>query len=423
MISQTLIQVTDTLMVGRLGSEAIACAGLGGTTYFTIMVLLLNGSVGIQILTARRLGENNLSQVGKIATTAFYFSILAGLVITFLGIYSSHFFINLLNDNPQIVQKTTVYIQYRFWGTVFFFVSFGIRGFFDGIGQTYVGMFSSIFTMASNVFLNWVLIFGNLGFTPMGINGAAIASSISGSLGFLVCLPFLAQKEIRHYLQLAKFRYDVKALKNTLVVGFPSALDGLLTHTSFLFFNKMAGMISVYSLAATTILISILAVSFMPGYAFGIAATTILGQAVGKKKFILARIGTYRAAHYSALIMSVMGILFILFGRVIISFFSKEEIMLKETYPALVIVSLAQLGDAYNMVFGSALRSAGFVNWVLVAYFIASYLVMLPIAYLFGVYLDMGTLGLWFSIFVWLYLTAIIFVSKFNKGDWKSKEI
>ena len=118
-----------------------------------------------------------------------------------------------------------------------------------------------------------------------------------------------------------------------------------------------------------------------------------------------------------------MGILFISFGKEIIGLFSSESAVLKETYPALIVISLVQIGDAYHMVFGSALRSAGLVFWVLKVYAFISYLVMLPIAYFLGIYLQLGSLGLWSAISIWLLCLSLIFVWKFNQGDWKTHRI
>lgn len=161
----------------------------------------------------------------------------------------------------------------------------------------------------------------------------------------------------------------------------------------------------------------------MPGFAFGVAATTILGQAMGAGKYQLAKLGTFRSARFSAILMGIMGILFIVFGKEIIRIFSDDPAVIIETFPALIVISLVQVGDAYHMVFGSALRSAGLVVWVLKVYAFISYIIMLPIAYLLGVYFQLGSLGLWSAISIWLICLSVIFVWKFNQGDWKTHKL
>lgn len=161
----------------------------------------------------------------------------------------------------------------------------------------------------------------------------------------------------------------------------------------------------------------------MPGVSFGISAMTILGQSMGAKKFLLAKVAVFRSANYSALFMGLMGIVFILFGHSIIGLFTDSVDLIQETYPALAIISIVQIGDAYHMVFGFSLKGAGLMKYVLIAYTLISYFVMLPTAYLLGIYLKLGTVGLWSSVFLWLFGLAIIFFYKFNKGDWKHNTI
>ncbi|HRG47800.1 MAG TPA: MATE family efflux transporter [Leptospiraceae bacterium] len=423
MLSHTLIQVSDTIMVGKLGSEAIASAGLGGIAYFTILSFLMNGSVGIQILTARRYGEKNEIEIGKIGISVLYFSLVAGFVFSVLGYYLSHWVIALISNDPNIIQSASSYLAYRFLGTIFFFPIFALRGFMDGLGHTYLGMIAAFSSTFSNIFMNWVLIYGNLGFTALGVDGAAIASALSGIPAMLILVVYLFKKDIAYYLKQSHFQFDFLVLKNAISIGLPSAIDGSLTNIAFMVFNKFAGMIGIDALAASQIIISIISLSFMPGFAFGVAATTILGQAMGAGKFQLARLGTFRSAKFSAVLMGIMGILFIVFGKQIIGLFSAELPVIREAYPALIVISIVQVGDAYHMVFGSALRSAGLVVWVLQVYAVISYLVMLPLAYLFGVYLRLGSLGLWSAVSIWLVCLSLCFVWKFNQGDWKHRKI
>ncbi|MCP5501250.1 MAG: MATE family efflux transporter [Leptospiraceae bacterium] len=418
MISQTLIQVSDTFMVGKLGAEAIAAAGLGGLAYFTILAFLMYGSVGVQIVTAKRFGEKKDKELGELLLSLLYFSFFVGILLSLVGYYLAFPYTTLLNNDAALVQKTASYLSYRFVGTFFFFMSFGLRGFLDGLGLTYVGMLSSILTMLSNIFLNWVFIFGNLGVPALGIDGAGIASSLSGGIGLLVFISFLFTKKIQRYFQLSKIIPDFSILKESLFLGLPPAMDGLLTNMAFLLFNKLAGLIGVHSLAASNIIFSIMSLSFMPGFSFGVAATTILGQAIGRKSPFTGIVGVYRSAHYSALLMGIMGLIFIVFGKEIISLFTTETFVIQATYPALILVSLVQVGDAYHMVMGSALRTVGLVYWVMFVYIICSYAIMLPIAYILGIIYNFGTAGLWSSISVWLLVLGFVFTYKFKKADW-----
>ncbi|HNC56309.1 MAG TPA: MATE family efflux transporter, partial [Leptospiraceae bacterium] len=405
------------------GTNGIAATGIGANAYFTVLSFLMNGSVGIQILTARRYGEKNDTEVGKIGISIIYFSFIAGLIISLLGFITANKTIEFISKDPDVIKDASSYLAYRYLGTVFFFPAFAVRGFLDGLGYTYLGMLSAFSATFANIFLNWVLIYGNLGFPALGVDGAAIASALSGLPALFILLVFLFKKEILYFLKKSHYQFDLSVLKNSIEIGLPSAIDGSLTNIAFVIFNKFAGLIGIHSVAASQIILSIISLSFMPGFAFGVAATTILGQAVGAGKYLLAQAGTFRSAKFSAFLMGIMGFLFIVLGKNIIGLFTQEELVIQETYPALVVISLIQIGDAYHMVFASALRSAGLVVWVLIVYVLISYIVMLPFAYMLGIYFQFGTVGLWSGISIWLLCLSSIFVWKFNKGDWKKVKI
>ncbi|MBE7410524.1 MAG: MATE family efflux transporter [Leptospiraceae bacterium] len=423
MISHTMIQVADTMMVGKLGEIALGATGLGGIAYFTILSFILNASSSVQILTARRVGEKNFSGVGKVALSAIGFAIYGGILFSLIGYFLTDSFVQLLSDDQAIIQTAGSYIKIRFLGSGFFFVLFVIRAFLNGLGLTYIGMIAAFVVTFSNIFLNWVLIYGNLGFQAYGVDGAAMASSLAGFIGMVVISLFLLKREVLNYLKSSGKFFDWEVLKEIFYLGFPPGVDGVLTNLAFLIFTKFAGMISTTALAASSIVFSIMTISFMPGFAFGIAATTLVGQALGAGKIRLAYQGTFRAASYSAFLMGFVGLVFIIFGKEIISLFSTDPIIICETYPALFVVSLIQVGDAYHMVVGSALRSTGLVYWVMVVYIFVSFFVMLPLGYYLGVHLKYGTVGLWSSVFVWILSMSVAFVWKFRKKEWVSIRI
>ncbi len=418
MISYTAIMISDTAMVGKLGEVPLAAVGFGGMVYFSIFAFLMGGSMAVQIIVARRYGEKNEIGVGNTLVNSVYVAIVLGSIMSWLGYIYSPNIMSILGDDPEVIAYSGEFLSYRFLGTVFFFVGFALRGFFDGIGIVQAGMLSSIVAALTNIFFNWILIFGNLGFPALGVKGAAIASSLSSIPSLIVIFIFFLRKDILPFFKKQVWTPNYEIIKELCAVGFAPAIEGTLTNISFAGFYKIAGLISTTTLAASSVVISCMSLSFMPGIAFGVAATTILGQAMGQGKIRLAYEGTMRSATFSAMVMGTMGIVFIIFGNQLLSIFTDVPAVIKEGYPALCIVAFVQVGDAYHMVVGSALRSAGMMYWVMFAYLIISFLVMLPLAYFFGIVLKGGSIGIWAAFFIWILLLAISFVRKFRKKEW-----
>ncbi len=418
MISYTAIMISDTAMVGKLGEVPLAATGFGGMVYFSVFAFLMGGSMAVQIIVARRYGEKNEIGVGNTLVNSIYVSLSLGFLLSWVGFLSGPKIMQLLGDDPEVISYAGDFLSYRFLGTGFFFLGFALRGFFDGIGIVQAGMLSSITAAVTNIFLNWILIFGNLGFPAMGVRGAAIASSLSSIPSLIVVILFFFRKDIKLFFKAQVWKPNFEIIKELFVVGTAPAIEGTLTNLSFAGFYKIAGLIGTTTLAASSVVISCMSLSFMPGIAFGIAATTILGQAMGQGKIRLAYEGTMRSATFSAMVMGTMGIIFIVFGRELLALFTDVPAVIREGYPALCIVALVQVGDAYHMVVGSALRSAGMMYWVMFAYLIISFFVMLPLAYIFGILLKGGSVGIWIAFFIWILSLAISFVRKFRKKEW-----
>ena len=419
MISQTAVMITDTAMVGSLGVTEQAATGLGGMIFWTLISFLFGGSIGIQIIAARRIGENNRFSAGLILTTGLIFFSIFGAILAITGYIFSPFLITVLTNKAEILELAVPFLQIRFLGIIFYLLNAVFAGFYDATGKTYISMSSSIAIALSNIILNWIMIFGNAGAPALGVKGAALASSIAGLAGFSILIIFIFQKSFRPFFQKDTRRFKSSVLQEILKIGFAPAMEGFFMHLAFLMFYRLAANISTVSVAATNIVVSIMSISFMPGYAFGIAATTLMGQAMGAKKFKLAEFAVKRSVNYASMLMGSLGINFIIFRRQIISFFTEDPDVMNEAVTALIIVSLAQVGDAYQLVMSSALRGAGLVNWVLRINASVSFLIMLPAAYFAGITLGFGTAGLWSSVFIWLICLGLLFNYKFKKGDWK----
>ena len=181
-LSMTLLNVVDTVMVGRLSPAALAAAGIGGVVYFTVVITLGALSMGTQALTARRHGEKEFSQCGRVLDNSLMLALVLGGIFTLLSPWLARFIAPHLESDPAMGRLLGTYIQYRLYGAVFALINLAFGGFFNGIGRTKVRMNAAIIIAAANILLNYLLIFGSLGFPRLGVQGAAIASTLATAL-------------------------------------------------------------------------------------------------------------------------------------------------------------------------------------------------------------------------------------------------
>ncbi|XDD50631.1 MATE family efflux transporter [Leptospira sp. WS92.C1] len=418
MLSQTVVWITDTMMVGQLGKNSIAAIGIGGIAHFTVLAFLMGFCMGIQVIVSRRFGEKNDSEIGKIGITTLYLSLFFGVFLSIGGAAISGSLMKYLNKDAVVLGLSSDYLYYRFLGTIFFFLLFATRAFTDGLGITTAGLASMIITCFANIFLNWILIYGNLGFEAMGVKGAAIASSLAGGAGLIAFPYYFYKKNLGKYFSGIRWGFSFSHFKEILQASTAPALAELLNNISFMIFIEFATIVGTTALAVTNMLFSTLSLSFLPGYAFGVAATTILGQSLGAGKAKLAYHGAFRSGFFAACVMGSMGLAFILFGKTMLSVYTTDKELIQEGYIPLVILGIVQIADAYHMVIACALRGAGLQGFVFRVYTTVSYLVFLPTAYFLGIYMGLGSAGLWSGIVAWVFVLAVTFIFRFRKRDW-----
>lgn len=185
-IAQNVVNVTDTAFLGQVSNAALGAAGNAGIFYFVMIITGMGFTTGAQIIIARRNGEKNYSQIGRVLDHTFYFIIPFAFLLFFLvQIFSANFF-DLITQSENIKTLANEYINTRMWGVLFAFLNFAFIAFYVGITKTRILSYVTILMMLINVVLDYILIFGHFGFEPMGVKGGGF--SISNIRTFCFCV-------------------------------------------------------------------------------------------------------------------------------------------------------------------------------------------------------------------------------------------
>ncbi len=175
MTSQTVLNLVDTAMVGRLGPAAQAAAGLGSFAFWVLANLVIAVGTGVQAVASRRDGEGDSEGVGAALDTGLVLAAVLGLPLGYLFAQASPNLFPLLSDDTQVVAGGVGYLAIRLMGLGVVAANYCFRGFYNGIGMSRVYMGTLATMHLVNVVLNWLLIYGNLGLPAMGVQGAALA--------------------------------------------------------------------------------------------------------------------------------------------------------------------------------------------------------------------------------------------------------
>lgn len=424
--TQMLLSLIDTAMVGRLENSKVALAALGLAflASWAITSLFSSLSTGTHVLIARRQGEGNMRGVSEALNNSLLLSILLGITFAIIGYFFSFEIMDFFSKDNAVADEGAGYMAFRFLGLPFFLMIVSYRGFFYGIGHSKVILHSAIVVMVMHIFINFLLIFGNLGFPKMGLAGAGVSSFISLVVGWLVLVFVTFMKEYRMTYSYYKHIYLSKeTIRQILKISIPVSLQNVLILLGFLIFVAVTGIIGTAEQAASQVVISTLFISFIPCFGLGAAAQTLVGQSLGRGNPLRAQIYGFQTAQIGTYFTLVIGFIFIFFPESVLSVFTTNAEVVKLALPLLQIAGLSQMFYGGGIILANSLQAAGatvFVMWVEV---FTHWVLFLPLTYLFGVILHGGIIGAWWALPLYVIMFLALNYFKFRSKTWMKIKI
>ena len=424
MIARTTMNIVDAAMVGRLGAASLAATALGAHIVLVATYSFGTINVGVQAITSRRFGENKFILCGRTLNKSLLILALIGLIASFVGFTYGRSMLSLIADDPEVYNLGEFYVTIRFLEILPFLLIGVYRGFFDGIGITKVNMQSMIIMNLLNVVLNYLLIYGKFGFPRLEVSGAGIASMISSYLGLTVMIAHSSLPKYRKKYELYKrIIPDFNLIGRLTKLSAPVMIQTFLVFSGFLAFLKIFSMMGTIELAATNVCIAIMSLSFMPAVGMGVAAATLVGQSLGAKRADLAEKYGWESVKLGSMLMGSFGIVFLSIPGLIMKIFTVDPLIIREGVIALRIVGMVQFIDAFGIILMHCLQSAGMTRYVMITEISINWGIFLPLAYILGIVLDMGTFGAWLSLAVYILIFGIIMTLTFIKGNWKTHNV
>lgn len=365
-----------------------------------------------------------MAQCGQVLDNSLALALILGSVFTLLSPWLARSLSPPLQSDPEMGRLLGTYMQYRFYGAVFALINLAFSGFFNGIGRTKVRMNAAIIITTANILLNYFLIFGNLGFPHLGVQGAALASTLATGLTTLYYLGASLGKRYRseyRYFHLANIA--LSQIEKIGRLSLPLMIRLFVGMGGFLVFFWIIGRIGTLELAASNILRSLNSIPYMLGAAIGAAATTLVGQNMGAKRYERAEASGWEAAKLGMMAMGALGALFLFLPTPIMRIYTDELEVVQVGVSILRILGSVQVFNAIGIVLSPALIGAGDMWFILSVEIGNTYLAYLPLAWLLGVYLGFGMVGAWSAEVIYVLLYALVMALRFRGGRWKEIRI
>lgn len=420
------VGIIDTAMVGRLGPTAIASVDLSNRIIQFALAIFAAIQIGTTAIVARHIGAGEQKDAAVAAKQSLLLVGLLGLILSVLAyIFAPNLigFMMLFNEfpDPLVIDLAATYMRIVLFSMPFNLITMTVNAILRGAGDTKTPMFVTGLNNFINIIGNAFLIFGLGPFPRLEVAGAAISTACAQIFGMLlvVYLVYSGRSSInlRSY---GRYRFESPMLRRILRVGLPAAVEQFLMRGGQLVFSMIIAGIGTTAIAAHAIALNAESLSFMPGWGFSVAVTTLVGQYLGSCEPELAERACYEGGKLSALVMTTMGVIFFLFPSVLIRFFTSDQTVIELASKCLRLVAISQPFLAWLQCFSGALRGAGDTRWVMIGTAVSLWPIRVGLSYYLVIVMGAGLIGAWVGMVVDLIVRCSLMAYRFRTGKWKA---
>lgn len=283
---QSIVLLTNAGFLSRYSTHAFDASGNAGLLYVTMFAALMGMSDGSQILIARRIGEDKKDAVGRIFGTSVFTLFLFGSLLFLLIYFVIPILLPMYSRHQDLAASQVSFLSIRSFAIFFGVITLSIQAFFYAIGKTWVVLISAGIVALSNVWMDYLFIFGWKFIPEMGLEGAAIASTCAEGLGMLFLLVFLAfSKEVKSYGLFSHFAFQWKSFVELLKVGTPLFLQSFMALATWTVFFTWIEQMGKNELTISQNIRAIYFLAFVPIWGFAATTKTYISQYIGRKDF------------------------------------------------------------------------------------------------------------------------------------------
>jgi MATE family multidrug resistance protein len=407
----------DTVMSGRLGADALAAVAVGANTWMLAFSGCLGLLMAISPIIARLYGAGENDKIGRYSRHGMYIGFGLGLAILLVGRPFAETFLSLIGIDPAFRHLTVDYVRALLLGAPGILIFIALRFTIEGVGYTRPIMFTSLFSLLSNVFLNYTLMFGHFGAPALGVVGCAYASAITMwlvalALGLYVAIsPRL--KGLRVFSRIGQFR--PKLFREIFTLGLPISVTITAEVGLFAVVSILVGTRGVEITAAHQIALSFASTMFMIPLALASATTVRVGHMLGSKRPADARVAGFTGIFMSAGFMAISALSLVLFRNQIIQIYTDDPIVTGIALSLLLVAAIFQVADGIQISAAAALRAYKDTRIPMAINLFAYWVVALPLAYLATVTYQLPANQIWVAFIVGLVLAAVLLTWRFNR--------
>lgn len=423
LVMESTFAVVDIFFVGKLGASAVATVGLTETYLFLLYSIAMGVATAVTAIITRRIGEKKKGEASVTAVQAIFLGILISMPFAFAGIFYAKELLALMGADEWSIEHGYRYTQWMLGGNSVIVLLFVINAIYRGAGDAAIAMRVLWFANGLNIILDPILIFGFGPIPAMGIEGAAIATTIGRGAGVAMQLwvLFRGGKHIR--VTPSQVRWSGKIVLNILRTSLGGVGQMIVAMTSWIFLMRILADIGSDAVAGATIALRILLFTLMPAWGMANAAATLVGQNLGADQPERAESAVWKIGFYNMMFMLGVSVIYFMFNEALISIFSDDERVIMIGGEWLRILSYSYFVYGWWMVAVQAFNGAGDTMTPTKINLVFFWLIQIPLAYFLAISLDWQHSGVFWGVFYSETAVGLFTIWLFTRGRWKNKTV
>ena len=418
-LSQMLMGLLDSVMVGALGFVPLAASGFAGTLTSVPFVFGIGLLTCISVLVSQAQGAGRREDIGEILRHAMALALGVGAFLTlFLLVLSG--FLDRFGQPPEVVRESRAFFVLLSLSVLPSLLALGLKGFCEALNRPWPPTLILLASVPLNALVNWLLIYGNLGFPALGLAGAGVGTLVARIAALGAIWWYLRREPAFHDVLPRKFWAPLNwnSMREQAKIGFPSGIHFGVEVAAFSIGAIFVGWLGARAGAAHQIAIQCAGATFMLPLGIGIATTIQVGNALGAGAFSRVRAIGWSSVILSVSMMIATALAFWLGGKTIAGAFNKDDLVVVLAAQLLVIAAIFQICDGVQITVVGALRGLSDTFWPMIFSLVGYWILGLPLGYFLAFRQEMGAPGIWLGFAFGLGFVSIFLSIRFG---WRSK--
>ncbi|HBL83594.1 MAG: MATE family efflux transporter [Clostridiales bacterium GWF2_38_85] len=413
-----LVGFIDTIMVSDV-RYGIAATGLTGQPRMVFYAVFFAINIAVTAIVSRRKGQGDREGARKTLSQSVSLILILGVIMVGTALLVAEPLMIFAGANEDTIIDSTNYFRITMVGLLFTSIGMTINAAQRGVGNTKIAMRTNMVANLVNVVFNYMLISGNFGFPAWGVTGAAVATLLANITSCTLSVLSLVKPDSFLHIKFNElFKFSSLVMKTITRISVSAGVEQIFMRVGFFAYTKMVAELGTNSFEAHQICMTIISMSFVFGDGLGIAASSLVGQNLGKKRKDLATIFG-KASQRVGIVFSVGLItLFVFGGEMLMRLFTDDPEIISIGIIILYIIAASSPAQISQVIYSGCLRGAGDTKYVAATSLISIAIIRPIITYILCYPLGIGVIGAWISLIVDQYTRLLLSATRFSGDKW-----